>query len=137
MHFRDEPFIVELTGKNNRSFVFANTDGLGGGQLGGDDTLSFCYRPMGDAPGLLEGLMASWPRKHFVKPATPTSQNARSSPRANCESQFRSQARRDVRRPIRPTTSVIPKQGLLWPREFLSMAGCPFWTVLWLRFGCC
>jgi hypothetical protein len=43
VHFRDEPFIVELTGRNNRSFVFANTDGLGGGQLGGDDTLSFCY----------------------------------------------------------------------------------------------
>jgi hypothetical protein len=38
VHFRNEPFIVELTGKNNRSFVFANTGGLGGGQLGGDDT---------------------------------------------------------------------------------------------------
>jgi hypothetical protein len=31
VHFRNEPFIVELTGKNNRSFVFANTGGLGGG----------------------------------------------------------------------------------------------------------
>ena len=35
---------------------------------------------------------------------------------------FHSRARRDVRRPIRPTTSVIPKQKLLWPHEFLSMA---------------
>jgi hypothetical protein len=47
VHFRDEPFIVELTGKTNRSFVFANADGLGGGQLGGDDTLSFCYDESG------------------------------------------------------------------------------------------
>jgi hypothetical protein len=39
----DEPFIGELTGKDNRSFVFADTDGFWNGQLDGDDTLSFCY----------------------------------------------------------------------------------------------
>ena len=39
----DEPFIGELTGKDNKSFVFADTDGFWNGQLDGDDTLSFCY----------------------------------------------------------------------------------------------
>jgi hypothetical protein len=39
----DEPFIGELTGKDNRSFVFADTDGFWNGQLDGDDALSFCY----------------------------------------------------------------------------------------------
>jgi hypothetical protein len=39
----DEPFIGELTGKDYRSFVFADTDGFWNGQLDGDDTLSFCY----------------------------------------------------------------------------------------------
>ena len=39
----DEPFIGELTGKDNRSFVFADTDGFWNGQLDADDTLSFCY----------------------------------------------------------------------------------------------
>ena len=39
----DEPFVGELTGKDNRSFVFADADGFWNGQLDGDDTLSFCY----------------------------------------------------------------------------------------------
>jgi hypothetical protein len=43
----DEPFIGELTGKDNRSFVFADTDGFWNGQLDGDDTLSFCYMHTG------------------------------------------------------------------------------------------
>ena len=42
----DEPFIGELTGKDNRSFVFADTDGFWNGQLDGD-TLSFCYMHTG------------------------------------------------------------------------------------------
>ena len=37
----DEPFIGELTGKDNKSFVFADTDGFWNGQLDGDDALSF------------------------------------------------------------------------------------------------
>jgi hypothetical protein len=43
----DEPFIGELTGKDNRSFVFADTDGFWNGQLDGDDTLTFCYMHTG------------------------------------------------------------------------------------------
>ena len=43
----DEPFIGELTGKDYRSFVFADTDAFWNGQLDGDDTLSFCYRHTG------------------------------------------------------------------------------------------
>jgi hypothetical protein len=43
----DEPFIGELTGKDNRSFVFADTDGFWNGQLDGGDTLSFCYMHTG------------------------------------------------------------------------------------------
>lgn len=39
----DEPFIGELTGKDNRSFIFADSDGFWNGQLDADDTLSFCY----------------------------------------------------------------------------------------------
>ena len=39
----DEPFIGELTGKDNRSFVFADTDGFWNGQLDANDALSFCY----------------------------------------------------------------------------------------------
>jgi len=39
----DEPFVGELTGKDNRSFVFLDADGFWNGQLDGDDTLSFCY----------------------------------------------------------------------------------------------
>src|SRR5260370_16475538 len=39
----DEPFICELTGKDNKSFVFADTDGFWNGQLDGDDTISVCY----------------------------------------------------------------------------------------------
>jgi hypothetical protein len=39
----DEPFIGELAGKDNRSFVFADTDGFWEGQLDAD-ALSFCYR---------------------------------------------------------------------------------------------
>jgi hypothetical protein len=42
----DEPFIGELSGKDNRSFVFADTDGFWNGQLDGD-TLSFCYMHTG------------------------------------------------------------------------------------------
>ncbi|HKF10668.1 MAG TPA: hypothetical protein VKB89_18390 [Xanthobacteraceae bacterium] len=42
----DEPFIGELTGKDTRSFVFADTDGFWNGQLEGD-TLSFCYMHTG------------------------------------------------------------------------------------------
>src|SRR5215469_15333680 len=36
----DEPFIGELTGKDYKSFVFADTDGFWNGQLDGDDTRS-------------------------------------------------------------------------------------------------
>jgi hypothetical protein len=43
----DEPFIGELTGKDNRSFVFADTDGFWNGQLDGADALSFCYMHTG------------------------------------------------------------------------------------------
>jgi hypothetical protein len=43
----DEPFIGQLSGKDNRSFVFADTDGFWNGQLDGD-TLSFCYTHTGD-----------------------------------------------------------------------------------------
>jgi hypothetical protein len=43
----DEPFIGQLSGKENRSFVFADTDGFWNGQLDGD-TLSFCYMHTGD-----------------------------------------------------------------------------------------
>ena len=43
----DEPFIGELTGKDNRSFVFADTDGFWNGQLDADDALSFCYMHAG------------------------------------------------------------------------------------------
>ena len=39
----DEPFIGELTGKDYKSFVFADTDGFWNGQVDGGDTLSFCY----------------------------------------------------------------------------------------------
>src|SRR5215472_17043702 len=39
----DEPFIGELTGKDYKSFVFADTDGFWNGQLDGGDVLSFCY----------------------------------------------------------------------------------------------
>ena len=43
----DEPFIGELAGKDNRRFVFADTDGFWNGELDGDDTLSFCYMHTG------------------------------------------------------------------------------------------
>jgi hypothetical protein len=43
----DEPFIGELTGKDNRRFVFADTDGFWNGELDGNDTLSFCYMHTG------------------------------------------------------------------------------------------
>ena len=43
----DEPFIGELTGKDNRSFVFADTDGFWNGQIDADDALSFCYMHTG------------------------------------------------------------------------------------------
>jgi hypothetical protein len=43
----DEPFIGELTGKDNRSFVFADTDG----QLDGGDTLAFCCMHTGGKSG--------------------------------------------------------------------------------------
>ena len=46
----DEPFIGELTGKDNRSFVFADTDGFWNGQLDGNDALSFCYMHTGGKP---------------------------------------------------------------------------------------
>src|SRR5215467_10844572 len=39
----DEPFIGELTGKDYKSFVFADTDGFWNGQVDGGDVLSFCY----------------------------------------------------------------------------------------------
>jgi hypothetical protein len=42
----DEPFIAELSGKDNRTFVLVDTDGFLEGQLDGD-TLSFCYRQTG------------------------------------------------------------------------------------------
>ena len=43
----NEPFIGELTGKDNSRFIFADPDGFWEGQLDGDDTLSFCYRHTG------------------------------------------------------------------------------------------
>ena len=43
----DEPFIGALTGKDNKSFVFADTDGFWNGQLDDNDTLSFCYMHTG------------------------------------------------------------------------------------------
>ena len=39
----DEPFIGELTGKDYKSFVFADTAAFWNGQVDGGDTLSFCY----------------------------------------------------------------------------------------------
>ena len=42
----DEPFIGELNSKDNRSLLFADTDGFWNGQLDGDK-LSFCYVHMG------------------------------------------------------------------------------------------
>ena len=39
----DEPFIGELTGKDYKSFVFADTDGFWNGQVDGGDVLLFCY----------------------------------------------------------------------------------------------
>ena len=47
----DEPFIGELTGKDNRSFVFADTDGFWTGQLDSNDALSFCYMHTGGNAG--------------------------------------------------------------------------------------
>jgi hypothetical protein len=43
----DEPFIGELTGKDNKRFVFADSDGSWNGQLEDNDTLSFCYTQIG------------------------------------------------------------------------------------------
>jgi hypothetical protein len=43
----DEPFIGALTGKDNKSFVFADTDGYWNGQLDDNDRLSFCYMHTG------------------------------------------------------------------------------------------
>ena len=43
----DEPFIGALSGKDDRSFVFADTDGFWSGQLDDNDTLSFCYMHTG------------------------------------------------------------------------------------------
>lgn len=42
-----EPFIGELTGKDNRSVVVADTDGYFNGQLTDDNTLAFCYMQAG------------------------------------------------------------------------------------------
>ena len=42
-----EPFIGELTGKDNRTIVMADTDGLFNGELTGDDSLSACYAQAG------------------------------------------------------------------------------------------
>jgi hypothetical protein len=43
----DEPFIGSLAGKDNKSFVFSDTDGFWNGQLDDNDTLSFCYTHTG------------------------------------------------------------------------------------------
>jgi hypothetical protein len=43
----DEAFIGELTGKDNKSFVFADADGFWNGQVDSNDTLSFCYMHTG------------------------------------------------------------------------------------------
>jgi hypothetical protein len=48
----DEPFIAELAGKDNRTFVLVDTDGFLEGQLDGD-TLSFCYRQTGGSSTVL------------------------------------------------------------------------------------
>jgi hypothetical protein len=48
----DEPFIGELTGKDNRTFILADTDGFLDGQLDGD-TLSFCYRHTGGSSSVV------------------------------------------------------------------------------------
>ena len=47
----DEPFIGELTGKDYKSFVFADTDGFWNGQLDSNDVLSFCYMHTGGNAG--------------------------------------------------------------------------------------
>lgn len=41
-----EPFIAELTGKDNRHVVLVDTDGYFDGEVDGD-TLSFCYKQAG------------------------------------------------------------------------------------------
>ena len=43
----DEAFIGELTGKDNKNFVFADADGFWNGQVDSNDTLSFCYMHTG------------------------------------------------------------------------------------------
>ncbi|MCC6780633.1 MAG: hypothetical protein IT537_29005 [Hyphomicrobiales bacterium] len=42
-----EPFIGALSGKDNKSFVFADGDGFWNGQLDDTGTLSFCYMHTG------------------------------------------------------------------------------------------
>jgi hypothetical protein len=42
-----EPFIGELTGRGNTSFVVVDTDGYFNGQLTDNDTISFCYAQAG------------------------------------------------------------------------------------------
>ena len=44
-----EPFIGELTGKDNHFAVFVDTDGYFSGEISGD-TLSFCYTQAGGGP---------------------------------------------------------------------------------------
>lgn len=42
-----EPLIGVLTGRDNRKFAIADTDGYFSGELAGDDALSFCYMQAG------------------------------------------------------------------------------------------
>jgi hypothetical protein len=43
----EEPFVGELTGKNNRHFVTADTDGYVVGDISDDNVLSYCYMQAG------------------------------------------------------------------------------------------
>jgi hypothetical protein len=45
----EEPFVGELTGKDNRHFVTADTDGYVVGDISDDNVLSFCYMQAGGA----------------------------------------------------------------------------------------
>jgi hypothetical protein len=46
----EEPFVGELTGKDNRHFVTADTDGYVVGDISDDNVLSFCYMQAGNGP---------------------------------------------------------------------------------------
>ena len=45
----EEPLVGELTGKDHRHFVTADTDGYVVGDISDDNVLSFCYMQAGGA----------------------------------------------------------------------------------------